>query len=250
MLTFKKIATMLLLPPTGPLLMVLLGLWMTRRQQLRLRKGGITLAVISVLLLLLLSIPFVSRALVAPLEPYPPMAASQLRQVQAIVILGGGTYHGAPEYGGDTVGGATLERIRYGAYLARQSNLPLLVTGGAPNGGRAEAVLMAETLEREFGVKVRWVESLSRDTNENAVFSAPLLKIDGVKRIALISHCLHLPRSISLFEKQGLEVVPAPTGFSTRPPSMIANLLPNGLGRSSAALHEYLGILFNVLFTH
>lgn len=107
---------------------------------------------------------------------------------------------------------------------------------------------MAEALETEFSVKVRWVEGASRDTAENASLSAPLLKADGINQIALLSHGLHLPRAIPLFEKEGLEVVPAPTGFSTQPPSLLANLLPGGLGRSSAALHEYLGMLFNALF--
>ncbi len=222
---------------------------MMRAKSQRWRDGGFLLAILSVVSLLLLNTPLVSRALVVPLEPYPPITAAQLQQVQAIVILGGGTYSAAPEYGGDTVGLVTLERIRYGAHLARQTRLPLLVTGGAPHGGRPEAELMAEALETEFGVKVRWVEGASRDTAENAALSVPLLRADEVKRIALLSHGMHLPRAIPLFEKEGLEVTPAPTGFSTQPPSLLATLLPGGLGRSSAALHEYLGMLFNSLST-
>lgn len=248
MFFLKKFLTALILPPTSLLLLALLGLWMMRAKNRRWRDGGFLLAFLSVVSLLLMNTPLVSDALVTPLEPYPPITAVQLQHVQAIVILGGGTYYTAPEYGGDTVGRGTLERIRYGAHLARQTRLPLLVTGGAPHGGRPEAELMAEALETEFGVKVSWVEGASRDTAENAALSAPLLRAEGVKRIALLSHGLHLPRAIPLFEKEGFEVVPAPTGFSTRPPSLLANLLPGGLGRSSAALHEYLGILLNALF--
>ena len=247
MFFLKKFLTALILPPTSLLLLALLGLWMMRAKSRRWRDGGFVLAVLSVVSLLLLNTPLVSRALVAPLEPHPPITSAQLQQVQAIVILGGGTYYGAPEYGGDTVSGSSLARIRYGAHLARQTKLPLLVTGGAPSGGRPEAELMRETLDKEFGVKVRWVEGASRDTAENAALSAPLLKAAGVKRIALVSHGLHLPRSIPLFEHQGFEVVPAPTGFSTEPPSQLASLLPGGLGRSTQALHEYLGMLFNFL---
>lgn len=250
MFLFRQLVTEILLPPTSLLLLALLGVWIMRTRHRRMQEGGFLLAILSVVSLLLLNTPLVSRALVTPLEPYPPINSAQLQRVQAIVILGGGTYYAAPEYGGDTVGRATLERIRYGAYLARQTGLPLLVTGGAPHGGRPEADLMAEALEKEFSVNVRWVESKSRNTAENAALSAPLLKEDGVNRIALLSHGLHLPRAIPLFEKEGLEVVPAPTGFSTQSPSLLANLLPGGLGRSSAALHEYLGMLFNFLFAH
>ena len=247
MFFLKKLLTSLILPPTSLLLLTLLGLWMARSKSRRWRDGGLLLAILSIVSLLLLNTPLVSRALVAPLEPYPPITAAQLQQVQAIVILGGGSYYEAPEYGGDTVGRHTLERIRYGAHLARQTKLPLLVTGGAPHGGRPEADLMRETLENEFGVKVRWVEGASRDTAENASLSAPMLNAAGIKRIALLSHGLHLPRSIPLFEREGFEVVPAPTGFSTEPPSLLASLLPGEFSRSSQALHEYLGMLFNAL---
>lgn len=247
MFLLKKILAALILPPAGPLLLALCGLWLTRAKSWRWQHGGRWLATLSLLGLLLLSLPFVGNALMAPLEPHPPIAPEQLLRVQAIVILGGGSYHAAPEYGGDTVGYTTLERLRYGARLARQSGLPLLVSGGAPYGGRPEAESMKAALEQDFGVKVRWVETASRDTAENASLSAPLLKAAGVARIALVSHGWHLPRAIALFEKQGLQVIPAPTAFSTGSPSLVENLLPSALVRSRWALNEYLGRLYNRL---
>jgi len=247
MFLLKKILAALILPPAGPLLLALCGLWLTRAKSWRWQRGGRWLATLALLGLLLLSLPFVGNALMAPLEPHPPIAPEQLLRVQAIVILGGGSYHAAPEYGGDTVGYTTLERLRYGARLARQSQLPLLVTGGAPFGARPEAESMREALELDFGVKVRWVEAASRDTAENASLSAPMLKAAGVTRIALVSHGWHLPRAIPLFEKQGLEVIPAPTAFSTGSPSPVEDLLPGGMIRSRWALREYLGQFYNRL---
>ncbi|MDP2810799.1 MAG: YdcF family protein [Rhodocyclaceae bacterium] len=250
MFLLKKLLVALILPPTGPLLLALFGLWLTRSKSRRWREGGLWLTALSLLGLLVLSLPVVGTALMAPLEPHPPIRPEQLQRVQAIVILGGGSYFAAPEYGGDTVSNATLERLRYGARLARDSGLPLLVTGGAPFGGRPEAESMREVLEQDFGVKVRWVEAASRDTAESASLSAPMLKAAGVTRIALISHGWHLPRAISLFGKQGLEVTPAPTAFSTSPPSPVAGFLPGALGNSRQALHEYLGQLYNRLKEH
>ncbi|MDO8787887.1 MAG: YdcF family protein [Sulfuritalea sp.] len=247
MFLLKKLLAALILPPTGPVLLALLGLWLMRARSRRWQHGGFWLATLSLLSLFALSLPIVGNALMAPLEPHPPITKIQLQQVQAIVILGGGSHSQAPEYGGDTVGSASLERLRYGARLTRESRLPLLVTGGAPFGGRAEAELMREALESDFGVKVRWVEAASHDTAENASLSAPLLKAAGITRIALVSHGWHLPRAIPLFEKQGLEVTPAPTAFSTQPPSSIAALLPGGLEQSRQALNEYLGQLYNRL---
>ncbi len=254
MFLLKKLIAALILPPAGPLLLALLGLWLTRAkssqrdaQRWRWQHAGLWLATLSLLGLLVLSLPFVGNALMAPLEPHPPITQAQLQRAQAIVVLGGGSYHSAPEYGGDTVGYTTLERLRYGARLARQSHLPLLVTGGAPFGGRPEAESMREALQSDFGVKVRWVEAMSRDTAENASLSAPMLKAAGITRIALVSHGWHLPRAIPLFEKQGLEVTPAPTAFSTGSPSLVEDLLPRAMVRSRQALNEYLGQLYNRL---
>jgi len=245
MFLLKKLLVALILPPTGPVLLALFGLWLTRARSRRWRDGGLWLAALSLVGLLLLSLPIVGKALMAPLEAHPPITAAQLQRVQAIVILGGGTYSAAPEYGGDTIGSATLERLRYGARLARELRLPLLVSGGAPAGGRAEGESMREALEHDFGVKVRWVEAASRDTAENASLSAPMLKTAGITRIALVSHASHLPRAVPLFEKQGLVVISAPMGFSTGSPSLAGSLLPGGLGASREALHEYLGQLYN-----
>ena len=247
MFLLKKLLTALILPPTGPVLLALFGVWMARAKNWRWQSGGLWLTTLSLLGLFALSLPVVGDALMAPLESYLPITQAQLQRVQAIVVLGGGSYYSAPEYGSDTVDYTTLERLRYGARLARESRLPLLVTGGAPFGGRPEGKSMREVLESDFGVKVRWVEAASRDTAENASLSAPMLKAAGVTRIALLSHGWHLPRAIPLFEKQGLAVTPAPTGFSTGSPSLVKALLPGGLVRSRQALNEYLGQLYNRL---
>lgn len=247
MFLLKKLITALILPPAGPLLLALFALWLMRSKSRRWRDGGLWLATLSVAALLVLSLPVVGKALMAPLETYPPITPAQLQRVQAVVILGGGSYFAAPEYGGDTVSHGTLERLRYGARLARQSGLPLLVTGGAPFGGRPEGEAMRDALAQDFGITVRWVEAVARDTAESASLSAPLLKAAGISRIALLSHGWHLPRAIPRFEREGLTVVAAPTGFSTGSPALINDLLPSGdgLSKSRQALHEYLGQLVN-----
>jgi len=246
MFLLKKLLAALILPPAGPVLLALFGLWLTGSANRRRRIGGRWLAGLSLFSLLILSLPPVGNALMAPLETYPPVTGEQLRRAQAIVVLGGGAYY-APEYGGDTVGATTLERLRYAARLARATKLPLLVTGGAPFGGTPEAESMREALAVDFGLKARWVETGSRDTAENASLSAPLLKAAGIARIALVSHAWHLPRAVPLFEKQGFEVIPAPVGFSSGSPTMPADFLPGSLGQSRDALNEYLGQLYNRL---
>ena len=243
MFLLKKLLSALLLPPVSLAALALFGLFIARRHP----RAGRWLAGLSLLGLLTLSIPVVSVALMRSLETFPPATATALARVQAIVILGGGMRHGTPEYGGDTLDAYSLERVRYGVHLQKRTGLPILASGGAPFGGRPEAEAMKESIEEEFGGTVRWVESRSRDTTENARFSAAALSADGVSRIALVSHAWHLPRAIPLFERQGLEIVAAPTAFTTLPESRLAQWLPSAraLAQSSAALREWLGKLFS-----
>ena len=237
----KKFFSALILPPFGLLLPAFLGLWLIARNRGRQRLLGIMLLSVSLTALLALSLPAVGKRLLGPLETLPPVTAEQLAHGQAIVVLSGGTYHQAPEYGGDTVNNYTLERLRYAARLARSSHLPVLVTGGGPEGGRSEAQMMREVLAQDFGVTVKWTESASLDTADNARLSAAILKAAGIDHIVLVSHGWHLPRAIPLFTQQGLRVTPAPTLYSTPATEAFADWLPHDFRYSRIALREYLG---------
>ena len=241
MFYLKKLLSALVLPPFSLILLGLLGVWIARK-----RAGlGRAIAFIALLGLTALSLPPVADWLMHSLETRPPISPQKLANAQAIVILGGGSYPEAPEYAGDTVNRWTLERVRYGVYLQRRSGLPILVSGGAPFGGKPEGAAMKEAIERDFRGQVKWVEGLSRDTAENAAFAAAMLKPTGIKRVALVSHGWHLARAIELFERQGFEVLAAPTGYTTASPSLFAQALPSAgaLAKSNFALHEWLGIL-------
>ena len=91
------------------------------------------------LALMLLSTSWLANILQRSLELYGPIQSDSIRQAQAIVVLGAGTYRDAPEFGGlDSISRNALFRVRYAAYLHRQSGLPILAAGGAPLGGRSE----------------------------------------------------------------------------------------------------------------
>lgn len=241
-----RLVESLLMPPGLMILMMLLGSLLIGRFFVT----GKILVIGGFVLLIAASLPVVSGNLLALLEQTPPADIAQLKQqrVQAIVILGGGRYADAPEFDGrDTVSKHTLERLRYGARLQRQSQLPVLVTGGNPYGRPvAEADLMRQTLEEAFNIPVKWVESASSNTWENARYSQIHLKRAGIRRIALVTHAWHMPRSVSAFEEQGLEVTPAPTAYSTRARPLLLQFIPDAgaLEDSRKALHELLGRLW------
>lgn len=244
MFIVKKILSVLLLPPFAPLFVMLAGLLLMRRRP----RTGRFLAWAGLVSALLLSTPAVVQYLVHPLEDIPRPTPQALKSAQAIVILGGGKTTHAPEYGGETVNRLSLERIRYGARLSRQTGLPILVSGGAPTRGSAESVLMRDALEQDFGVKVRWVEDTSLDTRDNARNSAAILKPLGIRRVVLVSHAAHLLRARAEFMAAGFDVVTAPTGFLGGQPGAdreFDSFLPgaNAAWAGWFACHEWLGYL-------
>ena len=161
----------LILPPAGPLFLALLGMALLKvRPQL----ARICL-IAGFASLWLLSTPVVSDALTGLVELYPPIDLRQTAQCQAIVILGGGGQRAlAPEYGGPAAEPFLLERLSYGAYLAKKTGLPILVTGFS-----LEARAMHDSLQRNFGIETRWIDDRAYDTFQNARNSARILKAAG-----------------------------------------------------------------------
>lgn len=240
---FKNLLGTLLLPPANALL--LLGLAAVFRK----RRWAFGLAVAGGLLLFAQSLPLTANLLIATLEERAGPVLRHPAGAQAIVVLGSGLRIKAGEYGGDTANERSLIRLRYGTALARQFHLPLLVSGGRPEkASRSEAEVMADIIEQEFGQPVRWRESASKDTADNAAMSARLLQAAGIRRVVLVTQAFHMPRAQRLFEAAGLEVIPGPTDFKSgqRDPAGLFDLLPQAkaLQTSYYALHEWLGILW------
>jgi len=235
----KALLKALVLPPTGPLLLSAVGLVILSRFP----RAGRTLAAAGVFLLLALSVPMVAIALLRAVDVPPPLDVERAKSAHAVVILGGGVRRNALEYGGDTLGRLTLERVRYGAHVARVTGLPVLVTGGSVLGGETEAKLMKDSLEQEFGVGVRWVETRSRNTHENAVRSAEILRAAGIDRVVLVAHAVDMPRAGGEFEAQGIAIIKAPTEIPASYDGGLLNYVPSiaGLEGSYFALYEILG---------
>lgn len=242
---FTNAAAALLLPPMSLLLLALFGAWLARR----FRRVGQGLIVIAALLLVGLSTPAGSRLVTGPLEQRSlPLIDPKTSEAQAIVVLGGGRRYFAPEDGQQhQPSEVTLVRLRHAARLHRLTKLPLLVSGGAPDGhGESEAEVMARSLKEDFGVTVRWLESTSDNTAQNALHASLMLQKAGISRILLVTDALHMPRSERSFVQAGFEVVPAPTGFVSTRPLDAASVIPGAaaMKNSHYALHEWLGLLW------
>jgi uncharacterized SAM-binding protein YcdF (DUF218 family) len=238
---WRKALAALVLPPIGPLALAILGAALLGRRP----RLGRALLWSGLGLLVALSTWAVADGLLRLVDDSPPVTLAQARSAQAIVVLGGGVRRNAPEYGGDTLGRLTLDRVRYGALVARATDLPVLVSGGSQRGSATEASVMRNALESEFGVRVRWLEDRSRNTHENAQFTAARLEQEGVKRVVLVAHGFDMRRARAEFTAAGLDVVPAPTFVPSRRPLEPTDLIPSvgALQASYYALYELLANL-------
>lgn len=233
---WKQLLKNLVLPPTGPLLLAILGLVLVVLRKARL--GGMVLAAVGLALLWLLATPIAADSLVRWAERYPALKPAQVGDAQAIVILASGVRVNAPEYGTSAPGATSLERLVYGARLARQTHLPVLISGS-----RFEAASMTDFLQQDLGVAAQWVENRSRDTHQNAQFSAVILARAGVHKVVLVTSAAHLARAVVEFNQAGIDTVPAPTAMWTQRDTGVLAFVPNAdaLVRSQRALYEGLG---------
>ena len=186
-----------------------------------------------------------------PPEPVP--------QAQVIVLLGGGTQTADYPRSIVEVNNAG-DRVLYTAWLYQQGVAEhILLSGGRldwdPTLG-TPAQQMAALLEM-IGVPadVMWLEPDSRNTYENALYSARMLREKGIDRILLVTSAMHMPRSVHLFEAQGFDVIPLPTDYTVTEAGWQAlgqagweafalGLLPSAgnLALTTNVLKEYLGI--------
>jgi uncharacterized SAM-binding protein YcdF (DUF218 family) len=225
---------------------------------------GRSLTVVGLLLAWLLTTglaaDFICARLEASQRPLSPealqAAAKSPNPPQAIVILGGGAVRdGNFTPTRERLHSRTLERVMAGARVARASGLPILVSGGTPESlEHSEAELMRRVLVGDLGLQVRWVEDRSRDTAENASFSAAMLRAQGIDSIVLVTHAYHMPRSQAVFESIGLKVLASPHDWKGWAPDLAdpRDWLPRASSAETVwlALHETLGLYWYRLMGH
>jgi uncharacterized SAM-binding protein YcdF (DUF218 family) len=206
---WKPLISALLLPPVPFLVLTLIG----ARVLVARRDWGWALISLSVLLM------WFSSCLVAGetlqrllLKPPPALSAEQVAEIKkhalahkdtAIVVLGGGARPVSSEYRVSNLTDASLERLRYGVWLSRATGVPLAYSGGVGWGqgdSTPEADIAARVAEQEFGRPLRFRESHSRDTHENATHTLPLLRAQDVRRVIVVTHAWHMPRAVRAFE--------------------------------------------------
>lgn len=233
------------------LVMALLAFW----KRPRLAAIAIFLALLAILLP---SNSWVANGLVRSLESqYLP---TTIPTADAVVVLGGGIKSQvAPRPWIDVAEAG--DRPIYGAQLYLQGKVPLVILSGGRiewqgGGSPSESADMAKLVEA-LGVPANAIlqDPTSLTTRENAVNVKKIMQDRGIQKILLVTSAIHMPRSMAIFKKIGVEAIAAPTDFlvsnqELKEPqgttqAIILNLFPDSgnLERFTRALKEYVGLV-------
>jgi len=251
----SKLLPLLVYPLGLSCILLVIALILAKRPRWR---TGLTIAALA--LLWLGSNRWVSYGLARSLE-WRNLPPDTTPQAAVIVVLGGGTESADPPRPMTEVNDAG-DRVLFAARLYHQGAAPyILVSGGnldfSSARGATPAVEMADLLSlTNVPPEAIWLQADSQNTYEDALYSAQMLSEQDIQEIILVTSALHMPRALALFEKQGLEVIPAPVDFTITQQNwenafkpgldeFLIYLLPNAssLGLTTNVLKEYLGML-------
>ena len=183
---------------------------------------------------------------------YQPLTAGEMADIEAIVVLGGGTItYEARGYEYGLLGKTTTLRVLEALRLYHLGNDPIMiVSGGSDEGGgktQAESEVMLQVMLGYDIPADRLVEdSLSVNTLEEAVNIAQILDELGVTRFALVTSPTHMPRSVAVFQTQGLEPLPAVALQHSETVPLTSSLLPatDALKASHGVFREIMATVY------
>lgn len=241
MLMFKILQS-LLTPSVFIFIFLLLGSFFSFKK----RKIGIILILISAFSYFLFSTAF-ADFLIMPLENhYEEISEEEIKNVNMLVLLTGGVKREDNPLNSQ-LSESTLSRAVGAAqiYFKKEGNLKIIISGSHPLslvdsvGSLMSDFLVSLGISREDIV----LEENSKNTYQSAL---ELKEIIEEESFALVTSAMHMPRSVYVFEKVGLNPIPAPADFKMEKTLSILDILPDSdnLRKSDLAFHEYFGLIY------
>jgi len=188
--------------------------------------------------------------MISPLEDRFPVVHELEGPVHGIIVLGGAVQQRVTRYRGQPALTDGAERMTETVALARRFPAARLVfTGGSgllfdPD---LKEVDTARLFFARMGIPLERIqfEAESRNTHENAMYTLRLAQPKPGERWVLVTSAMHMPRSVGVFRKAGLEPIPYPVDFQTygsEQRGLGLNVL-SGLAGVSAGLREWAALL-------
>jgi len=243
----SKTVAFLILPSN---LLIVLGLAGLVLMTTRWRRLGGRMTMTSLILLALIGFSPLGRFLTHVLEDRFPAWNPARGAPVGIVVLGGeisprlSTERGEPAIVG---AGARILAI---AKLARAyPNARIVYSGGDASllGNQSPESNYVYPFLDSFGIARDRVtlESRSRNTAENAVFTRDLVKPKPDERWLLVTSAQHMPRAIGCFRRAGFPVEAYPVGWLTAVDANVglSLIFSSGLAQFDSAAREWTGLL-------
>jgi uncharacterized SAM-binding protein YcdF (DUF218 family) len=251
MFVIKKLVAPFVLPP-GIFILLLFAL---AAKCLTRRRTSAALGAVAIGLLLWISAMVPTAVLLTRnLEtryPLPDRIAGDV-----IILLGGGYFDRAVDLTGTGFpAGDMAGRLITAVRLERRLELPLILSSGRVSTHTQAGARIDQRILTDLGVPASNIhlETASRDTAENAFYSQKICQREGYQHPILVTSAAHLPRAVQLFRAAGLDVLPVPAYRRTWENQQFrwTAWLPSAsaLKTTSAALHEYLGMLYYWLWS-
>jgi len=202
----------------------------------------------------------VATRLVQSLE-WQHLPPQELPQAEAIVVLGGAIKPQTPPRPWFDLSEAS-DRVLHGARLYQAGKAPLIIFSGGHIDWSGQGLKVSESedmaeLAKALDVPASAIleDPTSLNTYENAVNVKAILQERGINRVLLVTSAMHMPRSLKIFQKQGIDAIPAPTDFlvserelwevGNSPQSFLLNNLPDAerIQQTTRVMKEYIGIV-------
>ena len=207
-----------------------------------------SVAVFSLLLMLLVFTGLGVKIFLFPLENYYAQDNFNINKKFPIVVLGGGINYNIPNKKGE-LSQQSLERVVKGYQLQKKKKTMIIYTGGVAVGqtGISEADVAGNWLE-EMGVASNKIfrENRARTTYENGKYIKEWIENNQVEKVYLVTSAVHMPRSSAVFSKFKIDFIPVSSGYLYNHKLSWLDYLPSrgALNANLAAIHEWLGLLW------
>ena len=215
------------------------------------RRNGQLLALGCLAVLLVIGVAPAGALLISPLENRFPAPPANLPPPYGVVVLGGAIDDDITRARGQATFDEGAERLTEAAILARRYPSARIVYSGGSNSLLARPSSEAEDARRllvAMGVDSERItlETHSRNTDENARFTAALVHPESGQTWLIVTSAYHMPRAMGLFRKAGFAAIADPVDYRTEGGRRDWRLnvnLPHGLALFDLAAHEWVGLL-------
>ena len=210
------------------------------------KKIGKILIIAAIIFYYFFSISPVADLVISPLENQYKNKEQRLSDVENIVLLIGGVKKGDLPIS-SKLGESSLFRTVKAVeiYFQAEHKPTIIISGSDPISSSSRPAEEIAKFIQSFDIPKENI--LLEEKSKNSYQSAKeIKKIIGDESFILITSAYHLPRSVYIFRKMGLDPIPVPADFKAEENYNILDFFPDpgNLKKCDLAFHEYFGLLY------